>query len=298
MVASRNKGTDMNNELYDFSMLPRRPHLQLPNGARMAFWVGVAVEHYFIDRPGMSITPGSASFVPDPLNAGWRDYGLRVGIWRMSDIFQQHGVPMTALLNSDVCKHYPDVIAEGVRRKWEWVAHGHNNNLIHQGVSVDEERKLLQEMHATIRGATGSDPKGWIGPYLSETFETPNLLAELGYNHILDWCADDQPFPMNVKTGKMVSVPYSIEINDATLFLGRNLAGRDFEDLIVDQFETLYAESANSARVMALGLHPFITGQPFRSKYLERAIARIKKHEGVWFTTSGAIADWYVAQLK
>ena len=244
----------MNNQLYDFSVLPRRPRLVLPNGAKMAFWVGVALEHYLIDRPGMSFTPGSATFVPDPLNAGWRDYGLRVALWRISDMFERHGVPITGLLNSDVCKLYPDVIAECVRRKWEWVAHGLNNNTIHQGLSVDEERKLLREMHATIRGATGSDPKGWVGPVLSETFETPNLLGELGYNHILDWCADDQPFPMNVKTGKIVSVPI---LSKSMTLLSTSvgiLAGQDFEDIIVDQFEILYGESATSARVMSMGL--------------------------------------------
>jgi len=288
----------VNNELYGFSALPRRPRLELPNGARVALWVGLAVEHYAVDRPGMSIAPHAASFVPDPLNAGWRDYGLRVGIWRLADMFERHGLPVTALLNSDVCAAYPEVIEEGVRRGWAWVAHGHNNNRIHQGMSVDEERAALREMHETIRDATGREPRGWIGPVLTETFETPRLLRELGYTYLLDWCSDDQPFPLNVPGGPMISVPYSIELNDATMYLGRNLPGPDFEEAIVDQFEVLYEEGAESARVMAIGLHPFIVGQPFRFKYLERAIARIAGRDDVWFTTSDAIADWYLSRVE
>ena len=286
------------NQLYDFSALPRRRPLRLPNDARVAFWAGVAVEHYAVDRPGMSIAPHSASFVPDPMNFGWRDYGLRVGIWRLADMFARFGVPVSALLNSDACRLYPEVIDEGRQRGWAWVAHGHNNNTIHQGLAVDDERELLREMTDTIRGSTGQQPRGWIGPVLTETYETPRLLRELGYTYVLDWCSDDQPFPLNVTPGPMISVPYSIELNDATLFVGRNMSGVDFERALIDQFDVLYEEASESARVMAVGLHPWIVGQPFRFKYLERAIEHIARRDGVWLATSDQIADWYLGQLR
>jgi allantoinase len=284
----------VDNLLYSYSPMVRRPHLELPGGARVAFWVGLAIERYLVDKPGMSIGPHTASFKPDPLNFGWRDYGLRVGVWRMVELFERYSVPVTALLNSDVCTVYPEVIEEGVNRDWAWVAHGKNNNAIHQNISREEERAVLAEMTETIKKATGKQPTGWIGPVLTETFDTPELLQGLGYTYLLDWCSDDQPFPLNVPSGRMISVPYLLELNDATVFVGKNLPGADWEQALRDHFDVLYKEGVESARVMGLGLHPWIVGQPFRMKYLENAIAYITQHDDVWLTTSDDIADWYM----
>ncbi len=296
----------MDNSLYDDWPIIDRPRLQLPNGARLAFWVGLNAEHYEVDKPSTSMFAGTAMLQPDPLNYGWRDYGPRVGIWRMMDLLDKYGIRASVLLNSDVCRLYPRIIEEGNKRQWAWLAHGKNNSVFHTGLQPDEERRVLTEMVELLASSTGKRPLGWLGPALTETFNTPDLLAELGLTYILDWCNDDQPYPVNVKSGKMISVPYAIEVNDVSLFAGKSLSPETFYQIVVDQFDVLYEEGATSGRVMALGLHPFITGQPFRHKYLDRALEYVTSHEGVWLATSDEIADWYyqhayeqaVAQLK
>jgi peptidoglycan/xylan/chitin deacetylase (PgdA/CDA1 family) len=160
-------------------------------------------------------------------------------------------------------------------------------------MSLEEERRALTEVVTTIKDGTGQQPKGWLGPALSETLNTPDLLAELGLSYILDWCNDDQPHPMRVKQGRMISVPYSIEVNDIGLFLGTGLTGPQFHQMLVDQFDVLYEDGARTGRVMAVCLHPFIINQPFRHKYLDTALDYITRHENVWVTTSDDIADWY-----
>jgi peptidoglycan/xylan/chitin deacetylase (PgdA/CDA1 family) len=283
----------MDNQLYDYSPIVSRPKLTWPNGARVAFYVGLNIEHYQVDKPSTSIFGGTAMLKPDPLNYGWRDYGVRVGIWRMMEALDKHNIRASVLLNSAVCKHYPQIIEAGKQRNWVWLAHGQDNSTFEAGMSADEERKYLKEVVDAIAAATGHSIKGWLGPALTETFETPRLLRELGLTYVLDWCADDQPFPLNVPG--MISVPYSIEINDVSLFVGKSLSGEAFYQIVVDQFDQLYKDGAQSGRVMALCLHPFIVNAPFRHKYLEKALAYIAGHDGVWLTTSDEIAAHYIA---
>jgi allantoinase len=285
----------MDNQLYDYSPIIHRPRLELPNGARVAFWVGLNVEHYQVDKPSTSIFAGTAMLQPDPLNYGWRDYGPRVGIWRMMDVLDKHRLRASVLLNADVCERYPQIIEEGKRRGWAWLAHGKNNSIFEAGMSRDEERAYLGEVVATIARATGQQPRGWLGPALTETFDTPELLAELGLSYLLDWCNDDQPFPLKVRAGRMISVPYSIELNDISLFVGKSLSGQDFAQMVMDQFDVLYEEGQRSGRVMCLALHPFIINQPFRHKYLDQALGYIAGHDAVWLATSDEIAEWYLA---
>ncbi|MDX3893853.1 polysaccharide deacetylase family protein [Pusillimonas sp.] len=282
----------MDNALYNYSPIVSRPKLIWPDGARVAFYVGLNVEHYQIDKPSTSIFGGTAGLAPDPLNYGWRDYALRVGIWRMMETLDRHGLRASVLLNSECCKHYPQVIEAGKERGWAWLAHGKNNSVFQAGMSIDEERQYLKEVVSTISEATGQSIKGWLGPALTETFETPGLLKELGLSYLLDWCADDQPFPTNIPG--MISVPYSIELNDVTMFIGKSLTGEQFYQMVVDQFDQLYADGAQTGRVMALCLHPFIINQPFRHKYLDKALAYIASHEGVWLTTSDEIASYFM----
>src|SRR5262245_11405299 len=281
----------MDNQLYKYSPITARPKLNWPNGARVAFYVGLNIEHYEVDKPSTSIFGGTATLVPDPLNYGWRDYAARVGIWRMIDALDKVGMRASVLLNSDVCGHYPQIIEAGKDRKWVWLAHGKNNSIFHTGLNVDDERKALKDMVDTIASATGHHPKGWLGPALTETLETPRLLKELGLTYVLDWCADDQPFPLNVPG--MMSVPYSLEVNDITMCVGKSQSGEEFCQMIIDQFDQLYKDSEQSGRVMALCLHPFVSNQPHRQKYLERALEYISRHHGVWLTTSDEIAAHY-----
>jgi peptidoglycan/xylan/chitin deacetylase (PgdA/CDA1 family) len=285
----------LDNQLYDYSPISERAPLALPNGARVAFWIGLNIEHYEVDKPSTSIFGGTASLQPDPLNYGWRDYGPRVGIWRMMDLLDRLRMRASVLLNADVCERYPQIIAEGKKRDWVWLAHGKNNSIFEAGMSLEEERAYLKDVVTTIAGATGQQPRGWLGPALTETFNTPEILAELGLTYLLDWCSDDQPFPLNVKAGRMISIPYSIEMNDISLFVGKSLSGQDFAQAVMDQFDVLYEDGARSGRVMCLALHPFIVNQPFRHKYLAKALEYIAQHEAVWLATSDEIADWYFA---
>jgi peptidoglycan/xylan/chitin deacetylase (PgdA/CDA1 family) len=281
----------MDNKLYDYSPITTRPKLNWPNGARVAFYVGVNIEHFEVDKPSTSIFGGTAMLQPDPLNYGWRDYALRVGIWRMMEALDAHKMRASVLLNADCCKHYPQVIEAGRERKWAWLAHGKNNSIFHTGMDVDTERKVLKDIVDTISNGTGQAVKGWLGPALTETFETPRLLKELGLTYVLDWCADDQPFALNIPG--MMSVPYGIELNDISMFVSMGMTGEAFYQAVVDQFDRLYKDGEKTGRVMALCLHPFIINQPFRQKYLEKALAYIAGHDKVWLTTSDDIAAYY-----
>ena len=283
----------MENALYDYWPLIRRPRLELPSGARLAFWIGLNVEHYELGKPSTAIFGATAMLQPDPLNYGWRDYAPRVGIWRMMELLDRYGIRASVLLNSDVCSRYPEIIEEGNKRDWIWLAHGKNNSTFQANMELEDERRYLTEVVTTIRERTGKQPRGWLGPALTETFNTPDLLAVLGVDYLLDWCNDDQPYPMNVKQGRMIAVPYSIEVNDIPVFLAQGQSPEHFYQMIVDQFDLLYAEGEESGRVMCVALHPFLINQPFRHKYLERALEYVTGHDRVWLATSDEIADWY-----
>ncbi|MEV6266667.1 polysaccharide deacetylase family protein [Kribbella sp. NPDC051936] len=276
--------------LYDYSPLPSRPRLIWPDGKRVAFYVGLNIEHFLPGKPSTSIWP--LDLDPDPLNHGWREYGARVGIWRTIDILDRYGVRASALVNSDVAEHNPQIVKAGVERDWAWLAHGRTNTVLHTGYEADEERRVLTEITDTIETATGQRPKGWMGPALTETHNTPQLLSELGYQYVLDWTNDDQPYRLNVPG--MLSVPYTVELNDLGLFL-RGLSGPDFLQMVKDQYDVLRDESADTGRVMALALHPFVIGQPFRAKYLDLALRYIAAQPDVWMTTSDEIAAHYAA---
>jgi allantoinase len=278
------------NELFDYRPITERPAISWPGDARVAVYIGLNVEHFRIGQPSTSIWPGTAELVPDPLNHGWRDYGARVGIWRVADILDRHGVRASVLLNSEVAHHNPQIIKAGVERDWAWLAHGRTNSVLHTGLTRDEEREVLADVVGTIAAATGQQPRGWLGPGLSETFATPALLAELGLTYVLDWTNDDQPYALNVPG--MLSVPYTVELNDLGLF-ANGITGPEFVRIVRDQYDQLRADAQGSGRVLALALHPFVIGQAFRAKYLDEALAHLAAQPDVWLTTSDDIAEHY-----
>ncbi|MFI9555678.1 polysaccharide deacetylase family protein [Nonomuraea endophytica] len=280
-----------NHTLFDYSPITDRPAIQWPGGAKVAAYVGLNIEHFLIDRPSTSIWPGTADLVPDALNYGWRDYGVRVGIWRTIESLDRHGVRASALLNSDVALHYPQIIEAGLRRDWAWLAHGRTNSILHANMELEEERAFLTDVVDTIAGAIGRRPQGWMGPGLTETFNTPALLAELGLSYVLDWTNDDQPYRLNVPG--VISVPYTLELNDLALF-SKGTTGPEFLQIVKDQYEQLRADSQDSGRVMALALHPFVTGQAFRAKYVDQALEYLAAQPDIWLTTSDEIAEHYV----
>jgi allantoinase len=281
----------MDNDLYDYSPITEREPVRWPGGARVAFYVGLNVEHFLVDQPSTSLNQATSALVPDPPNYGWRDYGPRVGIWRLMQIFDRHHIRPSVLLNSDVAARYPQIVQAGLERDWAWLAHGRNNSTLQTEMNADSERAYLTEVIQTIEHATGRRPRGWLGPGLTETFQTPRLLAELGLSYVLDWTSDDQPYRLNVPG--MLSVPYSVELNDLGIFTMQGLTGPQFVQTVTDQLDQLYADSAGSGRVMALALHPFVSGQPFRARYLDQALEHVASHPGVWLATSDEIAEHY-----
>lgn len=283
----------MDNALYPYRPITERDPIRWPGGARLAFYVGLNVEHFHVDAPSTSLVESTTALAPDPMNFGWRDYGLRVGFWRILDALDLNGIRASVLLNSEVAQHYPQVIDAGRARDWAWLAHGRTNSNLHTALSEDGERAELEDIITTIERATGQRPRGWMGPALTETFRTPQLLAELGLQYVLDWTSDDQPFELAVPG--MLSVPYTVELNDAVLFVTKSFTGPQFRQMVIDQFDQLYADSEHSGRVMALALHPFIIGQPSRYRYLREALDYITQHEGVWLTTSDEIAAHYAS---
>ncbi len=272
---------------FAYSPITERPPICWPGGARVAVYIGLNVEHFLVDRPSTSIWPGTAELTPDALNYGWRDYGARVGIWRTIDALDRHGIRPSVLLNTAVIEHHPQIVAAGVERNWAWLAHGQTNSILHTGLAVDEERRILTSIADDIADATGRRPLGWMGPGLTETAHTPELLAELGFHYVLDWTNDDQPYPLTVPG--MLSVPYTVELNDLLIF-GKGFTGGEFVQMVIDQYEQLHADSATSGRVMALALHPFVIGQPFRHKYFDQVLQFLAALPDVWLTTSDEIA--------
>ena len=273
-------------------ILDRKP-LRWPKGARVAVWVIPNIEHFLFDRPSTSVTHVTTTLVPDVLNYSWRDYGVRVGIWRLMEVMERHGFKGTVALNSDVCAHYPRIIEEGNRLGWEWMGHGTNNSTLINRQAEAEERALIAGVVETIAGATGTHPRGWLSPALSESHRTLDILAENGIDYVGNWVNDEQPYPMRVKSGSMLSLPYSIEINDIPVFLDQKQSGETFGRMICDQFDGLYEDGAKSGRVMAIALHPFLIGHPHRSKHFAQALGHIASRQEVWLAKGGEIVDWY-----
>jgi peptidoglycan/xylan/chitin deacetylase (PgdA/CDA1 family) len=281
-----------------YSPIVERPPLRWPNGARVAVWVIPNIEHFLFDRPSTSITAVTTQFVPDVLNYAWRDYGTRVGIWRMMDVMERYGVKGTVALNADVCERYPQIIAAGNKLGWEWMGHGKNNSSLLAKIGEDEERALIGGVVKTITSGTGKAPRGWLGPALTETHNTLDLLAEAGIDYIADWVNDEQPYPVRVKKGKMTSIPYSVEINDIPAFLDGKQSAETFGQMIKDQFDVLYEDGKNTGRVMSICLHPFLIGHPYRSKYFDDALKHITSRQEVWVTKGADIIDWYRGQAE
>jgi allantoinase len=276
---------------FDYSAIIDRPRLSWPNGARVAVWVIPNIEHFYFDRPATPLE--QSGLKPDILNYSWRDYGVRVGVWRMMEVMEKYAVKGTVALNSDVCKHYPRIIEEGKRLGWEWMGHGTSNSILINNQSETEERALIKEAVATIAKSVGKTPRGWLSPAMSETVRTLDILADNGIDYVGNWVNDEQPYPMKVKRGSMISMPYSAEINDIPALLRLHQSPERFGQMICDQFDVLYEDGAKTGRVMAICLHPFLVGYPHRSKYFAKALAHITSRQEAWITTGSEIVDWY-----
>lgn len=276
---------------YAYSPLRGRPNYSWPDGKRLAVYFALNLEHFsYGEGLGAELAPGGPQ--PDILNFAWRDYGNRVGAWYMLDAFDALKLPVAALLNSAMYDYAPQLVAAFRARGDEIVGHG-RTNAERQGV-LDEsaERTLIAEATARLAKEEGRPPEGWLGPWISHSHLSPDLLAEAGYRYLLDWCMDDQPVWLDCRGGrKIMAVPYPQEINDIPAIAARKENAADFADMIVDQFDEMLELSATRPLVMGVALHAYLVGQPFRLRHLKRALKHIARHRGeIWLTTPGAIA--------
>ena len=283
----------MENTRYDYSPLIKRKPFKLPNQAKVALWVVVNIEYFDIGATSFMGVNVVTEQLPNVWAYALRDYEHRVGIWRVMEVLDKHNIQASVSLNSDVCHHYPIIIEEGKKRGWEFMGHGTSNAILLVGKSETEERQIITTCLDVITRAVGQRPKGWVSPGVRETFNTPDILASEGIEYLCDWCSDDQPYPMKVKSGRLISIPYASELNDFPAFSLSQLTPRQFYEMITDHFDVLYQDSSDQAFVMCIGLHPFLIGQPHRLRWLDKALDYIRGHKGVWFARGCDIASWY-----
>ncbi len=279
----------MENTRYPFWPLPQRPPLKLPNDARIAVWLIPNIEHFRPDQVGEAgRTPGSID-----LHAyAERDYGNRVGVWRIMDVLDKYGARATVALNADVCRFERGVVEAGVERRWEWMGHGMSNSQRLVGLDEAAERQLIGKVAKIIKDTTGTAPRGWLGPGRQQTPNTVDLLVEAGFSYLADWAADELPFPVKARSGHLVALPYS-NISDISGFVRWSWHADDLYRYACEHFDTLYEEAEKGARIISLAVHPYLTGRPPRIKWLDKSLKYITSHKGVWLTTGGEIADWY-----
>jgi peptidoglycan/xylan/chitin deacetylase (PgdA/CDA1 family) len=275
---------------YDYSPITQRPVYDWPGGKRLAVYIGLNLEWFsFGEGLGAELAPGGPP--PDVLNYSWRDYGNRVGVFRLAELFARLKLPVSLIVNSRMCEEAPQAIA--AFKNAEIVGHGRSNSERQGTLSEAEENRLIEETTATISRHAGKSPQGWLGPWISQSPLTPDLLQEAGYRYMLDWCHDDQPTWMKTRKGRILSVPYPQELNDIPQIVARKREGGEFARMIVDAFEVMRAECERRPLVMGIALHPYIVGWPHRFKHLAKALEHIaiQADDKVWLTTAGEIAD-------
>jgi peptidoglycan/xylan/chitin deacetylase (PgdA/CDA1 family) len=271
---------------YPYSPIIRRPKVRWPNGARVALWVIPNIEYFALDE---KITTDK---VPDVPGFAVRDYGNRIGIFRIMETLDRHGVRGTVALNSDLIQHHPEIIEEGNKRGWEWMGHNESNTRYLNDMTDAEAAATVRRTVETIARGTGKAPRGWLSSGLHETWGTLDQLADNGIEYCANWVNDDQPVAMTLDDGRRIyAIPYSTEINDKPAFERRNVTADEFGNMIRRQFDTLWREGETQARVMAICLHPYLIGMPHRIGALDAALAHIVAHDGVWRATGSEIID-------
>lgn len=277
---------------YDYSPIIERPNFDWPEGKRLAFYVAVNIEHFAFGE-GRGHTPTGVLHAPDHRNYAWRDYGLRVGIWRIFDLLDDLGLPACHLLNSAVYDHAPQITDRIRERGDEIVGHGRTNSETQGELSEADEAALIREATETIKKHEGKGPDGWMGPWISESLVTPDLLKEAGYSYVMDWPCDDQAIWMRTRSGPILSVPYPVEINDSPSMLVRRESVQTYARMAMDQFDFMIKECDRHPLICGFSTHTFVVGQPFRMPYLRRMLEHVVNHpeaDKVWFTTPGEIA--------
>lgn len=273
----------------------RRPRLTWPGGAQLAFWVVVNHEVYEFDPPTWPPRRQWPRVHPDVLEYSHRDYGNRVGTWRLMEALDRCGIRGSLNVNVAALDHFPDFTHACLERDWEVFSHGVYNSRFLFGLSEAEERSVIEDCIATIEKHTGARPAGWMGPMGTMTERTLDLLAEYEFAYNVELFHEDQPLPVKVASKRLISVPYTQEVNDIVVFGADHHTPATYAQMIRDQFDRLYAEGAKSGLVMCVALHPYLAGQPHRVGHLEEALGYVASHEGVWLATGSEIAEHYYA---
>ena len=292
----------MDHDRYPWSMLPKRPPVRWPHGARIALWVVPALEWFPLDMKGQPFKPPGAmqTAYPDLRHYTLRDYGNRVGIFRIMEALDRHGIVATAAVNAAVAIRYPTLIQACLQRGWEIMANGLDmDHLHHSGLAPEQEAALITQSLAILQKATQQQIRGWLSPAKSESHATLDLLAQAGLDYVCDWVNDDMPYTMRTQSRDICAMPHPIDIDDYTILVQNHHTEDDFRDQLIDQFDGLYAESSpDNGRVMAISLHPWVIGQPYRIRALEEALAHIMQHAGVWSAKGSEIVDSWQAQQQ
>ncbi|HAI15536.1 MAG TPA: polysaccharide deacetylase [Gammaproteobacteria bacterium] len=279
-----------------YSAIIDRPPLALPGGARMVIWTIVNVEEWDIERPmprSVLSPPMGQPLMPDLPNWAWHEYGMRVGFWRLLDCLKRFDIPVTLAINGSVCATYPRVASAALEAGWEFMGHGFNQRPMHQ---IEDELEVINQTIEAIHSFTGRVPRGWESPGLTETFDTIDHLAAAGIEYVADWVLDDQPVDIATKDGSVLSIPYTVETNDITMIALQQHESREIFERTKAQFDQLYQESAEITRIMAISLHPYITGAPHRIGQLETFLSYLNDRPGVLMWTGEQILDWYRSQ--
>jgi peptidoglycan/xylan/chitin deacetylase (PgdA/CDA1 family) len=281
-----------------YSAIVDRPRLALPGGARIVVWTIVNLEVWDISRPmarQVLPPPTGQVLLPDVPNWSWHEYGMRVGVWRFFDLYERLGIRPTLSINARVCEDYERVAAQARDRGWEFMGHVYEQMPIHK---IEDQRGTIQRSMDLLERFTGRRPLGWLGPGLTQTYETPELLAEAGVKYIGDWVYDDEPTVISTGNGPLVTLPYSVELNDIPMMVVQHHESGYWKRRCLDQFDRLWQEGAERPKIMAIAIHPYISGQPHRIRYLEEVYGHIAGHDGVLHWNGAEIYDWYNGLAK
>ena len=298
MPAERRFGMD--HPHYQWSPISKRGVLGWPDNARLALCVIVNLEHFEFKAPeGSYQIPtlsgglGNRPF-PDYSRFTMREYGHRVGIFRVLDVLERHGIPATVAMDASTAENYPYLVRHCLDRGYEIIGHGVAvTQMISSKMSEQDEREYIQRSIASLTKATGISPVGWFSPEYGESSLTPQLLAEADLRYLCDWCNDEQPYPLTTPKGELFALPVMVELDDAVALWERRLTMERYGELLKESFDTLYEDSAHNGRILVLNLRPWLVGQPYRIKYLDHALEHIMQRQGVWAATGAKIIDWY-----
>ena len=280
-------------ERCEFSAIVDRPPLKLPGDGRLIFWTIVNYEVWDIGRPmarQVLPAPTGVPLLPDVPNWSWHEYGMRVGAWRFFDLFARLGIRPTLATNARVCEDYSRVAEQAKKAGWEFMGHAYDQMPIHKS---ENQAAMINRSLDIIERFTGTRPVGWLGPGLTQTLETPELLVDAGIKYIGDWVYDDEPTVIRTAKGPLVTLPYTVELNDIPMMIVQHHESDYLLKRAIDQFDRLYAEGAGRAKVMAVAIHPYISGQPHRIKYLEAIYDYVNRFDGVLHWNGAEILDWY-----